>query len=133
MLRFETKQLPLEASHIAPDGSEIRELCVTRNGGLAHCTLPVGAVSTAHTHKSVEEIWYFIQGQGEVWRHLEGQRAEKPVAVHAGICLTIPVGTHFQFRNTGKEPLLFIISTMPPWPGPDEAVRVEDYWKQEDV
>ena len=45
-----------------------------------------------------------------------------------GVCLTIPPGTSFQFRNTGWEPLCFIITTMPPWPGPEEAVRVTDHW-----
>ena len=129
MIRFETGQLPEDPSHIAPDGSEIRVLCATNYGGLAHCTLPVGAVSLAHTHKTVGEIWYFIQGRGEVWRQQEGQSSESPVVVHPGLCLTIPIGTHFQFRNTGAEPLVFIIATMPPWPGPEEAIRVEDHWK----
>jgi mannose-6-phosphate isomerase-like protein (cupin superfamily) len=29
----------------------------------------------------------------------------------------------------GEEPLMFIIVTMPPWPGDQEAVRVDDHWK----
>ena len=48
-----------------------------------------------------------------------------------GISLTIPLGAHFQFRNEGKEPLSFIILTIPPWPGEGEAVRVADYWEVE--
>jgi mannose-6-phosphate isomerase-like protein (cupin superfamily) len=48
--------------------------------------------------------------------------------VEPGTCLTIPVGTHFQFRNPGREPLCFLIVTTPPWPGAQEAVRVQDYW-----
>lgn len=79
------------------------------------------------THKTVDEIWYFINGQGEVWRRLG--KEEKVVSVYHGICLTIPVGTHFQFRNVGTRPLEIIIATMPPWPGPQEAVRVPDYWQ----
>jgi mannose-6-phosphate isomerase-like protein (cupin superfamily) len=51
------------------------------------------------------------------------------VKVNAGVSLTIPVGTHFQFRNTGAVPLRFVIATMPQWPGSDEAVRVEDHWR----
>jgi len=35
--------------------------------------------------------------------------------------LTIPVRTRFQFRNTGETPLRFVIVTLPPWPGQDEA------------
>lgn len=46
-----------------------------------------------------------------------------------GRCLTIDAGTHFQIRNMAVEPLTFIIATIPSWPGPDEAVRVEEYWE----
>jgi mannose-6-phosphate isomerase-like protein (cupin superfamily) len=49
--------------------------------------------------------------------------------VHPGICVTIPLHTHFQFRNTGTEPLCFIIATMPTWPGPQEATNVPNHWE----
>ena len=42
--------------------------------------------------------------------------------------MTIPLGTHFQFRNLGRVPMAFVIVTMPPWPGEDEAYRVPDFW-----
>jgi mannose-6-phosphate isomerase-like protein (cupin superfamily) len=77
-------------------------------------------------HKTVEKIWYFLEGEGEFRRNQDGH--EEVVKVGPRISLTIPVGTHFQFRNTGSEPLRFIIVTMPPWFGEDEALRVEDYW-----
>lgn len=31
-------------------------------------------------------------------------------------------------RNTGDKPLKFVITTMPPWPGKDEAFFVEGKW-----
>lgn len=107
----------------APDGSEIRVLA----GSVAHCTLPVGAVSQAVAHKTVEEIWYFLEGEGEVYRQ---QGDDEPVItrVTANSALTIPLGTRFQFRNTGNVPLRFVITTMPPWPGQDEAFPVDNYW-----
>jgi mannose-6-phosphate isomerase-like protein (cupin superfamily) len=40
------------------------------------------------------------------------------------VSLTIPIGTHFQFRSIGDEPLAAIGVTMPPWPGEGEAVVV---------
>lgn len=110
----------------APDGSEIRPMLETRRGGLSHCTLPPGAVSLAVRHKTIEEIWYFLGGAGEVWRKLEGR--EEVVPVGPGVSISLPTGVHFQFRNTGREPLSFVIATMPPWPGMDEAVRVDDHW-----
>jgi len=93
-----------------------------KSGGLRHCTLPAGKTSLAVKHKTVEEIWYFLEGKGEVWRK-HGDH-EEVATVEPGISLTIPLGTHFQFRNTGSGPLCFIIVTMPPWPGPEEAARV---------
>lgn len=111
---------------VAPDGSEVRPLLGAMRGGMAHCTLPPGAVSLAVRHKTIEELWYVIGGRGEVWRKL-GER-EEVVAVAPGTCLGIPTGAHFQFRNTGAAPLTFVMATMPPWPGMDEAVRVEDHW-----
>ncbi len=71
-------------------------------------------------------MWYFIGGQGEVWRQLGGR--EETVAVLPGTCVSIPLGVHFQFRNTGAEPLTFVITTIPPWPNMDEAPRVADHW-----
>ncbi|UCH03250.1 MAG: cupin domain-containing protein [Candidatus Bathyarchaeota archaeon] len=97
-----------------------------KRGSMVHCTLQPYATSLAVRHKSVEEIWYFLQGRGEVWRKLRGR--EEVVSVGPNVCVTIPTGTHFQFRCKGDEPLRFIIVTMPPWPGEDEAVIVEGYW-----
>ena len=123
---MDTRKLPHEYTVLAPDGSEIRELVSVTGGSMVHCVLPVGATSMAVSHKTVEEVWYFIQGSGQVWRKSED--VESVVDVEAGVSLSIEVGTHFQFRNTGNEDLRFIIVTMPPWPGEQEAVRVADYW-----
>ena len=45
-----------------------------------------------------------------------------------GVSLSIPLGTHFQLRNDGAEPLAAVAVTMPPWPGDDEAYLVEGKW-----
>jgi mannose-6-phosphate isomerase-like protein (cupin superfamily) len=126
MREFETVHLRAEPDAIAPDGTLVRLLPVLRGGSLAHFELPAGAVSHAVTHKSVEEIWYFLGGRGEMWRHFQGEA--RIVAVEPGLSLTIPLGTAFQFRATGEAPLTFLAITMPPWPGPQEAERVEGPW-----
>ena len=46
----------------------------------------------------------------------------------SGVSFDIPLGTQFQFRNTGDEPLSVLIATMPPWPGNDEAIAVQGPW-----
>ena len=54
-----------------------------------------------------------------MWRR-EGSR-ETVVALEPGLCLTIPLGASFQFRNAGAAALSIVAVTMPPWPGDDEA------------
>ena len=93
---------------------------------MAHFELGPGETSTAVSHRTVEELWYCLGGQGQMWRR-RGVR-EDVVDLHPGVALTIPVGTHFQFRATGSDPLTVVAVTMPPWPGDDEAVVVEGTW-----
>lgn len=111
---------------VAPDGSEVRPLAQTTRGSMAHCTLPPGGVSLAVRHRTVEEVWFFISGAGEVWRK-HGDR-EEVVAARPGTSIAIPTGAHFQFRTVGDAPLVFLLTTMPPWPGHEEAERVADFW-----
>lgn len=123
---FQARVRGQDADVMAPDGSEIRLLCQVNGGSMVYCVLPPHGVSLAVTHRTVEEVWYFVEGKGQVWRK-KGER-EEVIDVYPGLSLSIPLGTHFQFRTVGDEPLGFTIVTMPPWPGDDEAVRVADYW-----
>jgi mannose-6-phosphate isomerase-like protein (cupin superfamily) len=127
MTKFESKQLPRDRDAVAPDGSEIRNLLGLKGGGMAHFELGAGKTSRAVTHRTVEEIWFFISGQGEMWRLQDG--VAETVEVYPGVCLTIPLGTCFQFRCTGQDPLEAIGVTMPPWPGEGEAVLLEGPWQ----
>ena len=127
MQKFETKRLPVEQDAVATDGSNVRVLLELQGGGMAHFELPPGQTSTAVTHKTVEEIWFFLSGRGQMWRRTESH--EEVVAVEAGVCLTIPLGAHFQFRSFGYEALSAIGVTMPPWPGESEAMVVDGRWK----
>jgi len=127
MESFGTKQLPAARDVIAPDGSDVRVLLGLAQGGMAHFVLAPGQVSTAVTHRTVEEIWYVLSGRGEMWRR-QGDR-EDVVAMAPGVCLTIPLGTHFQFRSLGTEELAAVAVTMPPWPGDGEALVVAGKWQ----
>jgi len=124
---FETKFLRPDPDAVAPDGSAVRVLLRVRGGGVAHFELASGQTSVAVRHRTVEEIWYFLHGRGEVWR--QRGEAEEVVAVSAGVCITIPLGTAFQFRVTGEEPLAAIGATIPPWPGRGEATVVSGPWE----
>ena len=111
---------------MAPDGSEVRILARTARGSMAEFTLPPGQISIAMAHLTVEEVWFFTSGQGQIWR--KNDETEEVVQIHPGLSISIPVGTHFQFRNDGTEPLRAIGTTMPPWPGMDEAIAVKGKW-----
>ncbi|MBN1580349.1 MAG: cupin domain-containing protein [Anaerolineae bacterium] len=122
-----TKRLPVKRDTIAPDGSDVRILLELERGGMAHFELAPGQTSVAEAHRTVEEIWYFVRGRGEMWRKLTDQ--EEVVPVDPGVCLTIPVGARFQFRSFGYEPLAALGVTMPPWPGEGESYFVEGKWE----
>ncbi|HEY7140253.1 MAG TPA: cupin domain-containing protein [Methylomirabilota bacterium] len=128
---FETRWLPAEPDARAPDGADVRILLRLAGGSFAHFELGPGRVSRPVTHRTVEEIWYVLGGRGEMWRR-QGDR-EGVVALQAGVCLTIPLGTHFQLRSLGPEPLAAVAVTMPPWPGHDEAVVVAGAWSPTDA
>jgi mannose-6-phosphate isomerase-like protein (cupin superfamily) len=123
---FETKVLPARRDVVAPDGSDVRTLLGLAGGALAHFELAPGAVSIAVRHRTVEEIWYVVSGWGSMWRRLGDD--ELIVELDAGVCLTIPVETEFQFRCDSDSPLRIVAATMPPWPGEDEATRVPGPW-----
>ena len=112
---------------IAPDGSEIRLLIDERHSAtrssLVEVTLAAGQVSRPVYHRTVEEVWYILEGRGQVWRCPPGAAPEScpPLEVAPGEALVIPVGWRFQFRAAGGGPLRFLCHTTPPWPGEGEA------------
>ena len=114
-MEFDTQKLPATPDVTAPDGADVRILLGLQGGGMAHFELHPGQTSKAVAHRTVEEVWFFLAGRGQMWRRQNGR--EEVVAVEPGVCLTIPLGTHFQFRALGDEPLAAIAVTMPPWPG----------------
>ena len=125
-MNFITRMRPSAPDAMAPDGSEVRILAAASSGSMAEFRLGSGAISKAVAHRTVEEVWLFTGGQGRMWRKLGTQ--EEIVEVHAGVSVSIPVGTHFQFRSDSQEALVAVGVTMPPWPGMEEAYEVDGVW-----
>jgi mannose-6-phosphate isomerase-like protein (cupin superfamily) len=123
----ETKRLAPKRDEVAPDGSDVRLLLRVTGGGLAHFELAADQTSVAVVHRTVEEIWFFLRGKGEVWRR-RGSR-EEIVEVGPDVCITIPVGTEFQFRSFGVEALSALGASIPAWPGKGEASLVRGPWR----
>jgi mannose-6-phosphate isomerase-like protein (cupin superfamily) len=123
---WRTNDLGAGPDYQAPDGSEIRLLTECEAGGLAHCTLRAGLTTRAVRHRTVDEIWYVLGGEGDVWR---SNGVTEVAHVREGTCLTIPCGASFQFRAAEDAPLTLLIGTFPRWPGSEEAVAVPGAWE----
>jgi mannose-6-phosphate isomerase-like protein (cupin superfamily) len=123
---FGTMHLPAAPDAVAPDGSDVRILLRLGRGSMAHFELAAGRVSRAVAHHAVDELWYVLSGHGQMWRR-QGRRQET-APLRPGTCLSIPAGTHFQFRADADGPLAAVGVTMPPWPGDGEAYDVPGAW-----
>ena len=124
-MKFASKKLSNNSDFNAL-GCEIRHLIKVNNGELYHCTLSPFKVSLATQHRTIEEIWFFISGHGQIWRCMDD--AEELLDVAAGFCIAINPGVSFQIRNLGSEPLCFLVSSLPSWPGDEESVKTNGYW-----
>ena len=124
---WQTGRVTDRPTDIAPDGSRIHALPAGRLGSLARCVLPAGRVARPVRHRTVEEVWYVVGGHGQLWR--SDDTGQEIVELEPGTGLTIPTGVAFQFRAIGEDDLEVILTTMPPWPGPQEAVPADGPWE----
>jgi mannose-6-phosphate isomerase-like protein (cupin superfamily) len=124
---FATMRVPATPSEFAPDGSAVRVLLGLAGGTMAHFELAAGEVSRAVVHRTVDEVWLILSGSGELWR--KQATREEFVALEVGVCVSLPRGTHFQFRASGAEALTMVAATIPRWPGDGEAELVPGPWR----
>ena len=96
------------------DGSTIRSLLDRTNApvqlqSLAEATLTFGQATERHYHRLSEEIYYLLEGTGEM--ELDGERQ----AVRAGDAILIPPGAWHQITGTSAIPLRFLCACAPPY------------------
>ena len=96
------------------DGSTIREFlglltAPVRNQSLAEATLAPGQATQRHYHAETEELYYLLEGRGEM--EVDGDRT----AVVAGDAILIPPRAWHQIRAAGSEPLRFLCCCSPPY------------------
>lgn len=106
---------------ITKDGSTIRELMAYRNSAcermsLAEAMLPVGCKTECHMHPLVEEIYYFLEGEGRV---LAGGEF---LAVKPGDSVLHRPGVRHQTWNTGSTPLVFLCHCTPAYEHDDTVI-----------
>jgi mannose-6-phosphate isomerase-like protein (cupin superfamily) len=123
---MQTRSFPSTPDARSPAGAQVRLLVEGTTGSMIHSTVPPGQVNRATVHATVSEFWHVLSGKGEIWRQ-DDTREETSTLVQ-GVSIDIPVGTAFQYRCTGVEPLEFICISMPRWPGAAEATVIEGPW-----
>lgn len=124
---MQTRPFPPTPDARSPAGAEIRYLIEGETGNMIHSTVPPGQVNLAAVHATVSEFWHVLSGEGRIWRR-DGA-GEQTTDLRAGVTIDIPVGTAFQYRCTGDEPLRFLCISMPPWPGDSEATIIAGPWE----
>jgi len=120
-------RLPSRSDAKSPAGADIRFIMDGDTGNMIHSTVPPGQVNHATIHATVSAFWYVLEGAGEIWRN-DGT-AERVTALGPGVSIDIPVGTAFQYRNTGHSALKIICNSVPPWPGDHEARHLHGAWE----
>jgi mannose-6-phosphate isomerase-like protein (cupin superfamily) len=89
------------------DGSTIRELHHTELQSLAEASLPAGGATERHYHALTEEIYFIVEGEGEV--EIDGERR----LVGPGDAALIRPGARHEI--TATVPLRFLCCCSPPY------------------
>lgn len=104
------------------DGSEIRELLAHRNSAivnqsLAEARLPPGKATTPHHHPRTEEIYYILEGTGEMTIGSETR------TVGPGDAIAIPPGLRHTIFNPGPATLRFLCCCAPGYEHDDTVLE----------
>ena len=107
------------------DGSVIRELLAHRNSviskqSLAEARVAPGLETQPHYHPLTEEIYYILQGVGEMTIGKEMQ------PVGPGDAIAIPPGAIHTIRNSGEQTLLFLCCCAPAYEHHDTVLINEN-------
>ena len=111
---MEIRSLARAEPFTTADGSTIRELlglptAPVRNQSLAEATLEPGRATERHYHAEAEELYYLLEGSGEI--EVDGERA----AVGPGDAILIPPGARHQIRAAAGGRLRFLCCCAPPY------------------
>jgi len=114
---METRSLAAAEAFTTADGSTIREVIGPRTTppgaqSLAEATLEAGQATQRHYHATSEEIYFLLEGSGEM--EVDGERAH----VEAGDAVLIPPGAWHQIRADDAR-LRFLCCCAPPYSDAD--------------
>ena len=99
---------------VTKDTSKIREILAPRNSilrrqSLAEAVLPVEGATEEHFHATSEEIYYIVDGVGEM--RVEGDQ----FSVHPGDAIALLPGEKHKIWNRGETDLVFLCLCTPPY------------------
>jgi mannose-6-phosphate isomerase-like protein (cupin superfamily) len=109
----------------AVDETFLSELLHPKNDGvkldfsIAHAIIKPGKCSLPHTLKKSVEVYYILEGSGQIHINQEMETVESGQAVY------IPPKKSQWIKNTGKEDLKFLCIVSPPWSEDDEELCSE--------
>lgn len=83
--------------------------------GVALAIAESGTVSIPVQRKDLNEFYFIISGKGEVWLKDIKSGDEKVFELKPGVAVEIPSASIVQYRNTGKEKLIMLVPTSPPY------------------
>jgi len=91
-----------------PHGSQIRPLVDRTNSSITQCSLaeeilPVGKKVLKHSHKETEEIYYILEGAGEM------NVGDEVVKICAGDAVFIPKNHAHTLENTGATAMKILL------------------------
>jgi mannose-6-phosphate isomerase-like protein (cupin superfamily) len=103
------------------DGSEIREWAgrvsmPAQNQSLAEATIPVGGATTAHYHRTTEELYLVTAGEGRLL--IDGEER----IIRAGDCALIAPGAEHKLFNIGSEQLRIVCACAPAYSDEDTCL-----------
>ena len=106
------QNLSAQASFITKDGSAIRSILDRTNApvqkqSLAEARVPAGSRTERHYHKVAEELYFILEGAGEI--ELDGEHR----GVRSGDAILIPSGAWHTIVAT--EALRFLCCCAPPY------------------
>jgi mannose-6-phosphate isomerase-like protein (cupin superfamily) len=106
------QNLSAQRPFITKDGSTIRSIldrtnAPVQNQSLAEARVPAGGRTERHYHKVAEELYFILEGAGEM--ELGGERR----MVRPGDAILVPPGAWHMIM--AKEPLRFLCCCAPPY------------------
>ena len=106
---------------ITKDQAELREFFHSGNMSFAEATVSIRKTTEYHLHKSSEEIYYIVEGEGLMEVEGEEKKVSKDQAV------SIPPKKRHRISNVGNSQLRFLCLCSPSYS--DEDTILVEKWK----